>query len=577
MRSQLLTSGAVGNIALKNQKIVREQIMERWSEYGFLEGLDGLNKENMATLFENQATSLITEATDTSSNGSFETVVFPIIRRVFSKLLANDIVSVQALNLPIGRIYYFLPKISTRTATNGHFKPDYYPQTGATTQFETRSLYDAYYEDNDPLFDRTRGAYTISSGASTAVQFSATTAGNVLVPASLEGCKRYAIIEVTGFTSTGAGKLTGPNGNEMDAEDFLSSLKVYNNGSIVGCGSNSGTTVFADQTSLDFRVVTQKYGKAIVEYGSRLGSTLNVCDATGKIYLEVDLLSPACIECDSTDGYSGSLLSSGNSFYATWRSYSDLEYEAELPEVTFDLEFTTISVIDRKLRAQWSPELATDVSNFHNIDAEAELTSILSEEISAEVDREIMIDLRKSAAWTRRWNYNGFKALAQGGSLFYTQKTWNQTLITEINKIDAQIYKSTLRSGTKFIVCGPQASAIFEDMSNFHVSNAAPEEDQYSMGIEKTGTMSGKYTVFRDPYFPENRILIGHKGSSMLDTGYVYAPYVPLQLTPTLQNPYTFANVKAISTRYAKKVVNNRFYGLVKLDGITVFDGRELR
>jgi hypothetical protein len=233
-------------------------------------------------------------------------------------------------------------------------------------------------------------------------------------------------------------------------------------------------------------------------------------------------------------------------------------------------------VTERKLRAQWSPEMAQDVAAFHNIDAEAELTALLSEQVAAEIDREILRDLRKGAAWNLRWDYNGWKRLG-GNAVPYTQKDWNQTLITAINQISAQIHKSTLRGGANWIVVSSEVSAIFDDLEYFHVSNAAPEQDQYNMGIERVGTLAGRYQVYRDPYFPANQVLLGHKGTSLLDTGYIYAPYVPLQLTPTMYNPFNFTPIKGIMTRYAKKMVNNRFYGRVTVDGVRTFDLRELR
>jgi hypothetical protein len=341
-----------------------------------------------------------------------------------------------------------------------------------------------------------------------------------------------------------------------------------------------------------FRVVTQIYGKGIVNYGSNTqttwpgtgngGSYNNTCNASGEIILEVDLQQPVCIDCatNSLDGYSGYTtgsagLDSDDVFFGIFRRYEELEFEDKIGEVSFDLESVTVSVTERKLRAQWSPELAQDVAAFHNIDAEAELTALLSEQIAAEIDREILRDLRKGAAWNLRWDYNGWKRLSQTTS--YTQKDWNQTLITAINQVSAQIHKSTLRGGANWIVVSSEISAIFDDLEYFHVSNAAPEQDQYNMGIERVGTLSGRYQVYRDPYFPANTVLLGHKGTSLLDTGYIYAPYVPLQLTPTMYNPFNFTPIKGIMTRYAKKMVNNRFYGRITVDGVRTFDLRELR
>jgi hypothetical protein len=294
----------------------------------------------------------------------------------------------------------------------------------------------------------------------------------------------------------------------------------------------------------------------------------------------VGLSCPICADCDasSLDGYTGTTINvapSGTSFLAWYRRYANLEFEDQIGEVSFDLESVTVSVTERKLRAQWSPELAQDVAAFHNIDAEAELTALLSEQVAAEIDREILRDLRKGAAWNLRWDYNGWRRI--NNQVSYTQKDWNQTLITAINQLSAQIHKSTLRGGANWIVVSSEVSAIFDDLEYFHVSNAAPEQDQYNMGIERVGTLSGRYQVYRDPYFPPNQVLIGHKGTSLLDTGYIYAPYVPLQLTPTMYNPFNFTPIKGIMTRYAKKMVNNRFYARITVDGVRTFDLRELR
>ena len=203
---------------------------------------------------------------------------------------------------------------------------------------------------------------------------------------------------------------------------------------------------------------------------------------------------------------------------------------------------------------------------------------MLSEQIAAEVDREILRDLRKGAAWKAKWDYNEWKYGNQGSAFQgYTQKDWNQTLITKINQVSAQIHKTTLRGGANWIVVSSEVSAVFDDLEYFHVSNANPEQDQYNMGIEKIGTLAGRYQVFRDPYFPAGKILIGHKGKSLLDAGYIYAPYVPLQLTPTMYNPFNMTPIKGIMTRYAKKMVNNRYFGVIDVKGITTFSLDTLR
>ena len=427
----LLESGLVGNIGLKHLKVIKEDTINKWDKLGFLEGLGGHLKENMAQLYENQASHLINEAASTDSSGSFETVVFPIIRRVFSKLLANDIVSVQAMNLPIGKLFYFVPKIQAyeiggTNPTGGiHYGPigavDGPSQAESSAGYNNnqKNLYDRFYEGNeaalDPpgLFDYSKGAFSAITKNATTVLWSNgelvpgayTLTGGQVAATGADGGPVYrkALIVLSGFSSAGAGKLIGPDGQEMDNESFLSDLRVNakNTGAFSGLGAGD----------LLFRVVTQKYGKGIVQYGSQQSTTFysgsypgnggaydNLCDATGLIYLEVDLQQPCAIGAASLDGYSGLTLTvagtatAGSQFECTFRVYQELEFEDKIGEVSFDLESVTVSVTERKLRAQWSPELAQDVAAFHNIDAEAELTALLSEQVAAEIDREILRD-----------------------------------------------------------------------------------------------------------------------------------------------------------------------------------------
>jgi hypothetical protein len=608
---EFLTSGQVGNIELNAQKKIREDIQNRWEQLGFVEGLEGNIKENIATLYENEAKHLIQEATASDNSGSFETVVFPIIRRVFSKLLANDIVSVQAMNLPVGKLFFILPVTSERewegsmeegNLTGSHkglmgynrvnrhkegaieprfYLPDDVVNEGATVvEYMQKSLYDLFY--NDFLFDNSKGKVSIKVGNAVAQKL--TMAGmepmgeGDVLKRSFDNTVRNMIIAVDGFSAFNASKLTGPDGNEMDTEAFLASLKVVAKDAIAVAteGDNKNiTTAFAKGENIPFRVVTQKYGKGIVEYS-------NPCDAKGVIYLEVDLAKPCREQGKTIDGYIGvdaaklEGKAADELFMVAWAQYDSLELETEIGEVSFKLDSVTVAVEERKLRATWSPELAQDVSAFHNIDAEAELTSILSEQIAAEIDREILRDLRKGAPWQARWDVNGWRRMA-AFSTNYTQKDWNQELMTKINQISAQIHKATLRGGANFIVVSSEISALFDNLEYFHVSDASAEQDQYNMGIEKIGSLSARYQVYRDPYAPHWSMIIGHKGKSLLDTGYIYAPYVPMQLTPTMYNPFNFAPVKGIMTRYAKKMVNNRYYGHIRVDGLTYWNISELR
>ena len=634
--SHLLTSGQVGNIGLNHMKTIRKETLSKWDSLGFLEGLRGHVKENIAQLYENQASSLLTESTVATSSGSFETVVFPIVRRVFSKLLANDIVSVQAMNMPIGKLFYFVPLTSSRVDSNGVAGNDYanvnYNSTNspysahtsmnglnngtatgaalpscisangcAITPWMTKNLYDIFY--NDGLFDNSKGTLTIktySIANANAAAFNSD--GTLSTPAptaswatAADGSVRYALLTMSGFTG-GAGAnggrevLTGPDGNNLDTESFLASLHCVATNAIL---DRDGNTIVAAGTEVPFRIVTQKYGQAIVQTTNNNSAGYPVLTTpNGVMLVEVDLTHPqgttnaatgaAAAGIATYDGYVGasattvSAITNTAGLVFSWAEYASLELETEMGEVSFRLDEVVVSVEERKLRATWSPELAQDVSAFHNIDAEAELTAMLSEQVAAEIDREILRDLRKLGAWQMRWDYTGWRRASSAASP-YTQKDWNQTLITKINQVSAQIHKSTLRGGANFIVVSSEVSAIFDDLEYFHVSDANPEQDQYNMGIERIGTLGGRYQVYRDPYAPSYSIIIGHKGKSLLDTGYIYAPYVPLQLTPTMYNPFNFAPVKGIMTRYAKKSVNNRFYGHIRVDNVVTFNTAELR
>ena len=607
--SHLLTSGQVGNIGLNHMKAISLETQQKWDSLGFLDGLKGHVKENIAQLYENQASSLLTESTNATSSGSFETVVFPIVRRVFSKLLANDVVSVQAMNMPIGKLFFFVPLTSERVNQNG-VGGSYYEGDGPTfsahtsmgydgipscvkgtgsncavTSWMGKNLYDLFY--NDGLFDQSKGTLTINVTGNLAVYtlttggtFSIVTGGSTVLPTAADGSVRNVIVALSGFSpSTTREVLTGPDGNQMDTESFLASLKVVSPATILDSDNNAIVTIGQE---VPFRLVTQRYGVGIVS-----GPNV-VTDGNGVCWLELDLSHPvgttagagaAAAGVATYDGYKGAsatTFSSFSAFTAAYASYASLEFETEMGEVSFRLDEVVVSVEERKLRATWSPELAQDVSAFHNIDAEAELTAMLSEQVAAEIDREILRDLRKAAAWQLRWDYNGWRKTSNAAQP-YTQKEWNQTLITKLNQISAQIHKSTLRGGANFIVVSSEISAIFDDLEYFHVSDANPEQDQYNMGIERIGSLGGRYQVYRDPYAPAYSVIIGHKGKSLLDTGYIYAPYVPLQLTPTMYNPFNFAPVKGIMTRYAKKVVNNRFYGHLRVDGVQTFNTNELR
>jgi hypothetical protein len=467
---------------------------------------------------------------------------------------------------------YYLPDDVVNVDASG--------KTPEVVQYMKKSLYDLFY--NDGLFDHSKGKIHIKTTASGDVKasdfhFTGDMEETTTLPTnSYDNTVRNVILEIKGFSSYNAGKLTGPDGNEMDTEAFLASLRVVTNEAIASAKvEDVDTASFAKGEKVNYRCVTQRYGKGLVEYG-------NPCDAEGKIYIELDLAKPTKKVHQTIDGFVGvnpaavTAAKVGELFTVAWAQYDSLELETELGEVSFKLSEVTVSVEERKLRATWSPEMAQDVAAFHNIDAEAELTAILSEQIAAEIDREVLRDLRHASPWQLRWDYNGWRR-QMAFSTNYTQKDWNQTFMTLINQISAQIHKAVLMGGANFVVVSTEISAMLNDLEYFHVTDANAEAVNYSLGIEKVGSLQGRYTVYVDPYAPAESCILGHKGNSLLDTGYIYAPYVPMQLTPTIYNTENFAPVKGIITRYAKKMVNNRFYGAIICSGLQTWNINELR
>ena len=265
--------------------------------------------------------------------------------------------------------------------------------------------------------------------------------------------------------------------------------------------------------------------------------------------------------------------------------------QLNIPEINLELRSEAIVAKTRKLKAIWTPELAQDLNAYHSIDAEAELTSMLSDYISLEIDLEILDMLKANALTTDYWSAtigeeylnNGAtgqgawgSSVPSGASTYYTKNTWYQTLGVKINKVSNKIHQLTLRGGANFLVASPDVCTILESIPGF-VVNADKDALQFAAGVTAIGSMSNRYTVYKNPYMTSNEILLGFRGNNFLETGAVYAPYVPLIMTPLVYDPNTFTPRKGIMTRYAKKMVNNRFFGRIIVDGVRTFDLNELR
>ena len=519
--SELLNSGQVGLTTLRNLSEQRKTIIKNWEKSGLLEGLATAKKSHIAQLLENQASNMLNETTLDASAGRFDTVAFPMVRRIFSRLLANEIVSVQPLALPSGLLFYMDARVSTNKVAPANTANS---QAGPT--FSTNSAYERFYDN--------RG-YDASFGANTQQYGTPFTVGS-------------------GNTANGLINQIAILGSNFDITSEQSSASIVM--SAVTAVIYNGVTVVPAGSGVTFYSQLQKWGQDFYTDNTGSGSTA--------INVVLDV-RPSGVYGSNFN----TALLQNFTVVPAYNTYANLEQNSSMSELTIRFSSVTVNTTTRKMRAHWTPELAQDLEAYHSIDAEAELTALLSEEIAAEIDREIIRDLINDAMFEARWDYAGLK---NNANFFGTQKDWNQTLITRVNELSAQIHKATLRGGANWIICSAEAGAIFDDLEYFHVdSSASPEVEKYNLGIEKIGNLGNRYVVYKDPYLPANLVLLGHKGNTFLEAGYVYAPYIPLQLTQTIYDPNDFTPRKGIMTRYAKKMINNRFYGVIIIDNINSY------
>lgn len=551
--SELLNSGKVGLTVFKDLAEQRKAIVRNWSESGLLENLQGMKRTNIAQLLENQAHHMLNEVTLDASAGRFDTVAFPIVRRVFSRLLANEIVSVQPLALPSGLLFYMDARVSYNGSDNTQQNP-----VSHETQFSN--------ENSQKV-----------APANTATQRSGPNFADTSAYERFYNNRGFDLSFGTGYTVTNAYAGTTLSGNNFSNGLYAVTVALGNDFNI-SKQQSSATVRFSAQTAIYYSAGSQNI--LIVPQGgnipffSQMQTWTEDQFASGNAKVVFDLRPASIIGSD----FNTNMLNNGSTkfgstfnipFNVAYEVYNDLEGKSEMSEITLRFSSVTVNTLTRKLRAHWTPELAQDLEAYHSIDAEAELTALLSEHVAAEIDREIIIDIANGAPFRARWDYQG---LSNNANFFGTQKDWNQTLITRINELSAQIHKATLRGGANWVVCSAEAGAIFDDLEYFHVdTSASPEQEKYNLGVEKIGNLGSRYVVYKDPYLPPQLIILGHKGNTFLEAGYIYAPYIPLQLTQTITDPNDFTPRKGIMTRYAKKMVNNRFYGVINIDNINTY------
>jgi len=556
---QKLTEGIV------ERSLQREgaALLDKWEATGLLEGLESDSKrQGMARLLENQASQLLKEASSMAAGDveGFASVAFPIVRRVFGGLLANDLVSVQPMSLPSGLIFFL--DFTTNLARAGSVAGGSIygggvvasQITGGVTGI-TEASGGFYNLANAYSHATASGNVTLSAVSALAqtVITSLTEAQKKLVQFDPDLLNRSdnATATVAQFTFTAP---TDMNREALGTLNFTSS--VGDDEIVRRLTSVSGDTVTITVLAPDGTDNTEA-GAFGVSYA--VADNFNASNAVGSV---VGADNWALEEPTPGTGNAGSTTGKN-----------------EIAEIDIKVDSIAVTAMTKKLKAKWSPELGQDLNAYHNLDAEVELTQILSEQVALEIDREILNDLIKDAtAGTYYWSRSPglfvnrttgveLGATAAAPDFTGTVSEWYETLVETINDVSAQIHRKTLRGGANFLVTSPEVANILEFTAGFR-ANVTADSDKGSVGAVNVGSMSKKWDVWVDPYFPRNLVLVGRKGGSFLESGYVYAPYVPLQVTPTIFGTEDFVPRKGVMTRYAKKMVRPDMYGLVVVRGL---------
>ncbi len=517
------------------------KLVKKWEPTGLLEGLDAEHEVNgMAVLLENQARQLIDEASRTGGQNSEEWsgVALPLVRRIFGELAAQEFVSVQPMNLPSGLIFYLDFKYGT-AQTDAHTQhSDVYGNTSASNADAAGGLYGA-------------GKFGYSVNDSDTVSL----AGHV------------STANATQFISSSV------SWSDVDFEPDLSAS--VSTGVAADDGLVKITTAVASYSTPDydgvraFTISGSGYDQFFPAYTSYDATNSQISFIAKKSIAGAPTTAVVSYHKQPTTNYSRT------DFEATKAEIAlNPETDIDIPELDIALKSIPIIAKTRKLKAVWTPELAQDLNAYHSVDAEAELTALLSEYISMEIDLEILDMLHNNAsAKTERWSARPGYEYDAATSLFaessanasaYTKGTWFQTLGNKIQSVSNAIHQKTLRGGANFIVVSPETATIIESIPGYAAdTNGDATNGKFAMGVQKVGALNNRYTVYKNPYMLENTILCGFRGSNFLETGAVYSPYVPLIMTPLVYDPKNFTPRKGVMTRYAKKMVRPEFYGKV--------------
>jgi len=600
----------------------RVRLVEKWSRSGLLRGLDGYKRESMAQLLENQAAQVLKEAAAISTGGGtmtstgqlqgFTNVAFPIVRRVFGGLVANELVSVQPMTLPSGLVFYLDYTYGSYVggdsdATNNVYAKGqslYSNPAGRGIQsgsLAAGGMYDIAGDGYSRVHAVSATIATASIGAWTGASEAWTVGGIVASQTDFTGTNarmlqfdpqvevdiannvldvqflHVAVSDLTTGIAKGDflaidqiayfGPTTGSVGSDVWGSTYQGGSGILNLRRLNKRGTFSGGVFTADPLNGTY-----------IQMVLRLTNAATTAIITGAQASNLKFSAPVQdnLAVDSSSG--------GTLTVPSFESDFGSSPTPAIPEIDIKIESIAITATSRKLRARWSPELAQDLNAYHSIDAEVELTSILSEQIALEIDREILGDLLTQANgaimyWSRAPGRFVNKltgapvqlanSLSIGPQFTGTVREWYETLIETIIDVANTIHRKTLRGAANFMVTGPDVCTILESSvlykPKFSIDSEGQVGSPFTIGAEAVGTVSNRFTVYKDPYFPRNKILVGYKGGSYLETGFVYSPYVPLIVTPTIFAPEDFTPRRGVMTRYGKKMIRSDFYGVVNV------------
>lgn len=588
------------NIVERNLTKEGQALVNKWEKFGLLEGISNeRERASMSLLLENQAKELLREATAMAQGDveGFAAVAFPLVRRVFGGLIANELVSVQPMSLPSGLIFFLDFAFNDNKNSAGARNAQSIYGGGVIAAGITGGVNLTAREQATGLWNVEKGAYSLNNGYSSPT-------GSVTLTSALTLCALrsgsngvwQAFIQAT----SGDGSVPAPpayyayrDGLVLHDPDLSgSAIGVFTVPKTVftNLNTNNLVTIHTVLTGAEISfslvrrltrqdpVSSSNYLLTFATFNSGSNDAGNA-SLIGRVTGALPIFTYVVNDGFTGGGPLGSVigttpwgLEGAGSNNATLALSGT---NVDIPEIDIKVDSVAVTAITKKLKAKWTPELAQDLNAYHNLDAEVELTSILSEQIALEIDQEILNDLIKDATagtyfWSRRPGkfvdkLTGLDLTANGAQLpdfTGTVSSWYETLVETINDISAQIHRKTLRGGANFIVMSPEVANILEFTAGFR-ADITSDEPKGTVGTVKVGALNKKWDAYVDPYFIRNAVLVGRRGGSFLESGYVYAPYVPLQVTPTIFGTEDFVPRKGIMTRYAKKMVRPDFYGLV--------------